>query len=155
SAAFQAGYLLLVIDTQSEKVREDTAFATLLNRQVDALVFATMSLRAHHPHPAMTGLPAVLANSFDPTGTLRSIIPDEVGGGRAAVQVLLDAGHTSIAFRSGSGELVATERRTQGLDAAIAWAGLPAVAAVESGWEISDGFAAAMNLVTIGGGRSP
>src|SRR6185312_13083844 len=32
NAAFQAGYLLLVIDTQSEDIREDSAFNTLLNR---------------------------------------------------------------------------------------------------------------------------
>lgn len=155
AAAFHAGYLLLVIDTEGEDVREDSAFNTLLNRQVDALVFATMSLRAHHPHSAMRGVPAVLANSFDPAGTLRSIIPDEVAGGRAATQVLLDAGHTSLAYLSGTGELVATERRTQGLDAAIAEAGLPAVAAVETGWEINDGFAAAMHLLTDDAGHSP
>lgn len=155
NTSFNAGYLLLVIDTQSEDIREDNAFNTLLNRQVDALVFATMSLRAHQPHAAMRGVPSVLANSFDPAGTLRSVIPDEIAGGRAAAQVLLDAGHTCIAYLSGTGELVATERRTQGFDAALSAAGLPAVTAVEAGWEINDGFAAAMLLLANNHGHSP
>jgi LacI family transcriptional regulator len=155
SAAFDAGYLLFAIDTQRNDVREDNAFGTLINRQVDAMMFAAESLRPHRPHPAMQGIPALLANSFDPAGTLLSIIPDEIGGGRRAAQILLDAGHTSIAYLSGGPELVATERRTQGLDAAIATAGLPSIEALETGWEINDGYAAAMRLLTDDGGRSP
>lgn len=148
NAAFNAGYLLLVIDTQSDEIREDSAFTTLLNRQVDALMFAAESLREHQPHPAMKSVPALLANSFDPAGTQRSIIPDEVFGGRAAAQILLDAGHTNIAYLSGGRELVATGRRTEGVNAAIKSAGLPPLPAVETGWEISDGYAAAMRLFT-------
>ncbi|MGA7203297.1 MAG: LacI family DNA-binding transcriptional regulator [Specibacter sp.] len=155
NAAYRAGYLLLVIDTQSEDVREDSAFTTLLNRQVDALVFATMSLREHAPHPAMTGLPAVLANCFDPAGSIRSIIPDEVAGGRAAAQILLDAGHKDIAYLSGSGELVATARRTQGFKEAMGAAGIPAPEAVTAGWEIDDGYAAAIRLLAGDDGRTP
>ena len=155
NAAFSAGYLLLVIDTQGEEVRENSAFTTLINRQVDAMVFASMSLRAHQPHPSMSGVPAVLANSFDPSGTLRSIIPDEVTGGGAAVQVLLDAGHHKIAYLSGTAELVATERRTQGFNTALAAAGLAPVEARETGWEINDGFAAAMLLLADDAGHSP
>lgn len=155
TTAFQAGYLLLVIDTQGEDLREDGAFNTLLNRQVDALVFASMSLCAHQPHAAMRGVPSVLANSFDPAGALRSIIPDEVAGGRASAQLLLDAGHRRIAYLSGTGELVATERRTQGFDLALSDAGRPPVAAIATGWEINDGYAAAMQLLSDDGGRSP
>lgn len=155
TAAFETGYLLLVIDTQSDPVREDSAFSTLQNRQVDALVFAAMSLREHVPHPAMAGVPAVLANSFDPAGTLRSVIPDEVSGGRAAAQSLLDAGHRRIAYLSGTGELVATERRTQGFDEALSAAGLAPVAAIATGWEIDDGFHAAMRLFTPDAGHRP
>lgn len=155
NAAFQAGYLLLVIDTQSDDQREDGAFTTLLNRQVDALVFATMSLRAHEPHPAMDSVPSVLANSFDPSGRLCSIIPDEVSGGRSAASVLLDAGHTKIVYLSGGRELVATERRAQGFNDAVAAAGLSQIPPVDTGWEINDGFAAAMSLLASDGGRSP
>ena len=96
----------------------------------------------------MKNVPALLANSFDPAGTQRSIIPDEVFGGRAAAQILLDAGHTNIAYLSGGHELVATGLRSEGLNAAIKAAGLPPVAAMETGWEISDGYTAAMHLLT-------
>lgn len=155
NAAFQAGYLLLVIDTQSDDARESGAFNTLLNRQVDALVFATMSLRAHEPHEAMKSAPSVLANSFDPSGQFRSIIPDEISGGRSAAQVLLDAGHTKIACLTGGRELVATERRIQGFHEAIKAASLPEIAPLEAGWEINDGFTAGMALLAHDGGTSP
>lgn len=155
NAAFQAGYLLLVIDTQSDDIREDSAFAALLNRQVDALAFATMSLRAHAPHAAMASVPSVLANSFDPSGRLCSIIPDEVSGGRSAAAVLLDAGHTNIVHLSGGRELVATERRAQGFNDAVAAAGLAEIPPLDTGWEVNDGFAAAMALLASDGGTSP
>lgn len=154
NAAFDAGYLLLVIDTQGDEIREDKAFATLLNRQVDAMVFATMSLRAHSPHSALGSVPSVLANCFDPADKLRSIIPDEVSGGRSAAQILLDAGHRQIAYLSGSAELIATERRTQGVNEALAAAGLAPVATIATGWEIDDGFQAAMHLFDAGTKRT-
>lgn len=152
NAAFNAGYLLLVIETQSDELREDSAFTTLLNRQVDALIFAAESLREHQPHPAMNNVPALLANSFDPSGTQRSIIPDEVFGGRTAAQLLLDAGHTNIAYLSGGHELVATGLRIEGINAAIKAAGLAPILTLEAGWEINDGYAAAMRLLTDDGG---
>lgn len=148
NAAFNAGYLLLVIETQSDELREDIAFTTLLNRQVDALIFAAESLREHQPHPSMNNVPALLANSFDPSGTRRSIIPDEVFGGRTAAQLLLDAGHRNIAYLSGGHELVATGLRTEGVNAAVKAAGLAPIPTLEAGWEISDGYTAAMRLFT-------
>ncbi|MEV8180611.1 LacI family DNA-binding transcriptional regulator [Specibacter sp. NPDC078692] len=148
NAAFNAGYLLLVIETQSDELREDIAFTTLLNRQVDALIFAAESLREHQPHPSMNNVPALLANSFDPSGTRRSIIPDEVFGGRTAAQLLLDAGHSNIAYLSGGHELVATGLRTEGVNAAVKAAGLAPIPTLEAGWEISDGYTAAMRLFT-------
>lgn len=154
NAAFDAGYLLLVIDTQADEIREDKAVSTLLNRQVDAMVFATMSLRAHSPHSAMGSVPSVLANCFDPADTFRSIIPDEVSGGRSAAQTLLNAGHRQIAYLSGSAELIATERRTQGVTEALAAAGLPPAETIVTGWEIDDGFHAAMRLFDAGPQRT-
>ncbi|MBP2412506.1 LacI family transcriptional regulator [Arthrobacter stackebrandtii] len=155
SAAFDAGYLLLVIETQNQEARENSAFTMLLDRQVDALVFAAESMRPHTPHPAMHGVPAVLANCFDPEGGLRSVMADEVAGGRSATQILLDSRHINIAYLSGPLDAVAAQRRTEGFDTAIAASGRPPIKAVETGWDINDGYAAAMRLFSDDGGHSP
>ncbi|WP_125614677.1 LacI family DNA-binding transcriptional regulator [Specibacter cremeus] len=147
-AALAAGYLLLVIDTHSDAHREAGAFAALHDRQVDALMYAAMSLREYTPPAAMAGGPAVLANSYDPAGSLRAVIPDEVAGGRAAAQVLIDAGHRRVAFLSGTDELVAPGLRATGFRQALAAAGLPEAPIIPTGWQINDGFAGAMALLT-------
>lgn len=148
SKASESGYLLLVIDTQGQQGKEDGALNTLLNRQADALIYASMSLREHAPRPAFRMAPAVMANCFDPKDTVRAVIPDEIAGGRAAAQLLLDAGHHRIAFLTGGSELIAAERRTVGFHEAIAAAGLAPIQPLETGWEINDGYAAAMRLLS-------
>ncbi|WP_285727548.1 LacI family DNA-binding transcriptional regulator [Psychromicrobium xiongbiense] len=153
TTAFRAGYLLLVIDTQQDSARADSAVSTLVNRQVDALMFATMSLREHTQPPVHSEIPVVLANSFDPQGKLRSIIPDEVSGGRAAAKILIDAGHRRIAYLAGTNELVATERRTQGFLAAMTDAGIEPTAIVPTGWETNAGFAATLRLLSTSNGE--
>lgn len=145
--ATESGYLLLVIDTEGQAVREDSALSTLLNRQADALIYAAMSLREHAARPAMLNVPSVLANCFDPVNIIPAIIPDEVSGGRAAAQLLLDAGHTDIAFLAGGTELIATERRILGFHQAVAAAGLAPIQPLETGWEINDGYAGAMRIL--------
>lgn len=151
-AALARGYLLLVIDTHQDASREAAAFTALRDRQVDALMFAAMSLRSYDPPAQLATGPAVLANSFDPSGGLRGVVPDEVGGGRSAANVLIGAGHRNIAYLSGTAELVATERRLEGFHAAVAAAGLPPATVMAVGWEINEGFDAAMRLLRAPGG---
>ncbi|WP_427015635.1 LacI family DNA-binding transcriptional regulator [Pseudarthrobacter sp. P1] len=151
-AALARGYLLLVIDTHQDASREAAAFTALRDRQVDALMFAAMSLRSYDPPAQLAAGPAVLANSFDPSGALRGVVPDEVSGGRSAAGVLIEAGHRDIAYLCGTPEMVATGRRLEGFLQAVAAAGLPPATVQTAGWEINEGYDAAMDLLRAPGG---
>lgn len=146
-AARQEGYLLLVIDTHYDHARELEAYQTLHNRQVDAFLFAAMSLRPYHAPEWMASTPAALANCFDIQDRVNSFIPDEVAGGRHAAQALIDAGHRDIVMLTGSHDVMAAEQRETGFRQALTSAGLPVVEPITAGWEMDKGYAAASHLL--------
>src|SRR5436190_13920589 len=55
--ARQAEYMVLVLDTHGDDRRETSAYELLLGRQVDALMFAAMSLRPYRAPAPMRELP--------------------------------------------------------------------------------------------------
>lgn len=149
--AMRAGYVLLVVDTQGDRERAAAAYATLHERQVDALMFAALSLEAYQPgehttaSDRMRGEPGVLANCFDPEGQVPSVIADEVAGGAQAANLLIEAGHTHLTLLGGSRDKAATGRREQGVRQACAHAGVPLPHVIDTGWEIGDGYRAAVH----------
>lgn len=147
-AALAAGYLLVTVDTHGEHAREKAAYEALLQRDVDALMFASVSLREYDVTAAMADHPAVLANCFDPTGSVPGFIADEVAGGRAAGKLLLEAGHREVVVLGGSHNLLAAPRREQGIAEAFAAAGLAPPQVVAGGWDIATGHAAATEVLS-------
>jgi LacI family transcriptional regulator len=145
-AAAKEGYLLLVIDTHYDHDRELEAYQTLHNRQVDAFLFAAMSLRPYHAPEWMASTPSALANCFDVQDTVDSFIPDEVSGGRHAAQALIDAGHRDIVMLTGTHDVMAAEQRETGFRQAMAAAGLTPEP-VTAGWAMDKGYAAASQLL--------
>lgn len=147
-AARSEGFLLLVVDTQENySSRQDDAFRTLLDRQVDGIMFAALSLRPFHAPEFMRTMPAALANCFEPDNAVSSVGCDEVAGGRSATEMLVRNGHRDIDILAGTPELVATHRRVDGHLSALASAGLPAREPVTTGWSIDAGYRAAMAVL--------
>ena len=140
-AAVAAGYLLLVIDTQQEHEREDRAYETLQNRQVDGFLFAAMSLRPYDAPPVLLGAPSALANCYDPDDSVAAFIPDEVAGSRRVTQHLIDQGHRDIAMLTGTSDVVASGLREQGFAAALAAPGRPAASPGAPGGGVDPGVA--------------
>jgi LacI family transcriptional regulator len=66
----------------------------------------------------------VLINCFAPGGTQHSILPNEAGGGRAAAELALTAGHRKLAFLTGMAGSWATRERLKGFRAALRAAGV-------------------------------
>lgn len=145
--AREAGYLLLVLDTHGDDGRGEAAFELLLARQVDGLMFAAMSMRPYRAPAAMRELPAVLTNSFEPDHALTGVCCDEVAGGRAAAQVLLDHGHRDVRMICGTPDEVATRLRIQGYREALTAAGMRPPEPVPGGWTIRDGYRAGRELL--------
>lgn len=143
AAAEAAGHVLVLVDVHGDPAGEPAAYRTLLDRRVDALVFAAMALREYTVPREFSRVPAALANCFDPTDPVPAFVPAEVEGGRTAVRLLLAAGHRRIAMLSGHAGDVAAVQREEGFALETAAAGLLAPAPVAAGWEIDRGVLAA------------
>jgi LacI family transcriptional regulator, galactose operon repressor len=121
-AALARGLTLLILDDGGSQTAGGDTVDRLLEWSVDGLIFAT---EYHRPYRLPVGakhLPTVLVNCFaepDAGSAVPTIIPDEVQGGLAATQVLIDAGHRRIAFINGPAEFSASSGRLAGYRQAL------------------------------------
>ena len=151
AVARSQGFVTVVMDTELDEARDEGAVATLLDRQVDGLMYVTVGLRPLHVPLNMMSVPSVLANCFDdrPEAGVPAVIPDEVRGGREAATHLLELGHRDIAFLAGDSLTPAAPRRIQGHREAFEAAGLPDPRGriLQVGWDIDPGYHGAMKLL--------
>ncbi|WP_420821081.1 LacI family DNA-binding transcriptional regulator [Sinomonas gamaensis] len=112
-AARAHGLTLVIVSTErGDGVTAHQAdVQALLDRQVDAILYATMYHRRITLPPNLGAVPAVLIDATDAAGALPAVVPDEVGGGVAAVRHLVDAGHRRIAFLNNNDDVPATHGR--------------------------------------------
>lgn len=157
-----SGHVMLVMDLRSRDDRESAAVHELERRQVDALVYASMGFRIL-PAPPKTHLPVVLANCTTERDEDLSVYPDDSYGATRALEHLADLGHRRVTMLSGNWD-PAGPRDDQGnvsgpirRDAFLAAARRRGVdaAVVETGWEISDGYRAAMAALDRPAGDRP
>lgn len=118
---------LVIINTERQadgsSHREDVQ--ALIDRQVDAVLYATMYHRSVSLPPNLQGLPAVLIDSTDRAGIVPAVVPDEVGGAIAAVSHLVEAGHTRIGFLNNDDDVPATHLRFAGYRQVLQNHGIP------------------------------
>ncbi|MGN9842129.1 LacI family DNA-binding transcriptional regulator [Nonomuraea sp. H19] len=112
-AAWQAGYVLLLIDTGGMADLEHSAIQALAQRNVDALIYACMYHREIDVPEIPDGLPLVVLDGRPLAGTADWVIPDERGGARAAVEHLLAAGHRRIGFCTSGEDVPAARERLE------------------------------------------
>ncbi|WP_223691030.1 LacI family DNA-binding transcriptional regulator [Leifsonia poae] len=116
NAAREHDLTLVIINTErgggGASHRED--IQALIDRQVDAILYATMYHRSVSLPPNLQSLPAVLIDSTDKAGIVPAVVPDEVGGAVAAVTHLVEAGHRRIGFLNNDDDVPATRLRFAG-----------------------------------------
>ena len=117
--------LLLSINTNRNEELKETAVITLLERQVDGIIYATMYHRLAEPPAALREVPAVLLDCFVEDRSLPSVVPDEVQGGYAATKYLLERGHRQVAFINNFDDIPATYGRYEGYQKALAEFNIP------------------------------
>lgn len=126
-AAREHDLTLVIINTERESSdnshREDVQ--TLIDRQVEAVLYATMYHRQVSLPPNLQGVPAVLIDSTDRAGIVPAVVPDEVGGAVAAVSHLVEAGHTRIGFLNNDDDVPATHERLVGFRQVLTEHGIP------------------------------
>ena len=141
TGATGAGYLTMLMDTPDGIDRNQQAVDLLLDRQVDGVVVVAPELTAYEVPDALAGTELILINCFDPDGRVTSIVPDELGAGAAAAQLLVDRGHTRISLLVDSRVTAESTNRIDGVRRALAAAGLSAPELVSPRASTEDGFA--------------
>jgi LacI family transcriptional regulator len=124
-AASKLGWLLVLVNTSDDRDLEEREIRSLLDRQVDGFLYATMYHRVVEVPRALAGSPTVLLDSRPVDGSVSSVVPDEVAGGRAAVRELLRHGHRRVGFVTNVDDIPATHGRLEGYRQALAEAGVP------------------------------
>lgn len=145
----QHNKILLLVNTEGDPVVENAAIETLLEHRVEGIVYATMWHREVVVPANLREARAVLLDCFCADRSIASVVPDEVGGGRAATEALLEQGHRRIGFINNFELYPAGVGRLEGYRQALAAYGVafdPALVCMEVS-ETSGGYAAALKIM--------
>lgn len=154
AAAEQARHVMLVLETGGDPARESEAVAAVLDRQVDGIIFASMRAREFFV-PDLPGSTGVVMLNATNTKHPASVLPDEHRGGRLAVELLTERGHTSIALLGQNEEVerdvfrsATVARRISGIRSAMAERDLSFVDEMSIWlWEPDEGYQATKELL--------
>ena len=124
-AAWEAGKILMIVNTGENREIEESAVGMMLERRVEGIIHAAMYHRAVDPPADCREVPTVLLNCYSEDGSWTSVAPDEVSGGRTATDVLLSRGHERVGFINLPPGLPAAVGRLQGYKRALEDRGLP------------------------------
>lgn len=97
-AAWVQERMLLVISVGKSRDMVEAAVETLLEREVEGIIYAAMYHQPVELPETIKLVPTVLANCFAADRSLPSVVPDEITGGYTATKRLLQAGHRRIGF---------------------------------------------------------
>ena len=153
ATAVKHQHLLVVSETEGDPGVEAGLVDDLLGRQVDGFVYATMFTRQVRVPRPLTGHPLVLLNCVAPNRRVPTILPDEVGAGRAAAGALLRAGHGAGVYVVGERppEVFAARERMGGIESAMAAAGARLEGGLDCEWWPESAFEAVARFLREGG----
>jgi len=130
------GHHLLIGESAGDAATLEEVVDDLLARQVDGFVYATAwSQVIPLPAPLRSHRVALL-NCCCEEDRFTSVLPDDYGAGRSAVETLLEAGHSDGVVLVGEtpSAVVAAAERLQGITAALAEAEQELAATVDTLW---------------------
>ncbi len=144
------GHHLLIGESAGDVASLQAVVDDLLARQVDGFIYATSWNRVIPLPTPLKSHRVVLLNCGCEEGLFTSVVPDDRGAGCAAVETLLQAGHSDGIVLVGETpvEVVAAAERLDGITAALTQAGQRLAATVDTLWwpapsyEASEGFLA-------------
>ncbi|MEA5455629.1 LacI family DNA-binding transcriptional regulator [Sinomonas sp. JGH33] len=164
-----ADTLLYMVDSQGEPSLEERLLRSLIDRDVDGIIYGSMFTRTIAVPTLLRNAPFVLLNCVSEDSDTTAVIPDEVGAGTTAATALLSAGHrdriwfvgvfppgiTGGGSWHGWSPLALTER-LRGIDAALAAAGtaLAGRASVDGDWDVAGGRSSVAKLLASGAAPS-
>jgi LacI family transcriptional regulator len=123
-AASKHGWLLMLVNTGRDEEFEAREIQALRQRQVDGFLYARMYHQQVALPAGLAGVPTVLLDARSDDGTVPSVVPDEVTGGRTATRELVRHGHRRIGFVNNVDDIPASQGRLQGYRDALSEAGI-------------------------------
>ncbi|MFE7174209.1 LacI family DNA-binding transcriptional regulator [Streptomyces sp. NPDC057616] len=146
--AWDNDHLVLTVDSGGDPAKEDAAVAELLDRRVDGIIYAAMSLRRVRVPEGLHRTHSVLANCLPEDDSLPAVIPAERAGGRTAARLLLEQGHRRVAVIGGQDDIASVER-LRGFRDALRAEGItvPKDRVLRTGGEISGGYDGATRVL--------
>jgi len=126
AVANHEGYLLLMIDTDGDRDLEKDAVTSLVQRNVEALIYASAYHREVDLPAVPDRIPLIVLDGLpvDPASRADWVVPDERGGAYAAVTALIEAGHRRIGFCNYHEDIPASRQRLEGYRDALESAGI-------------------------------
>ncbi|MGY5003279.1 LacI family DNA-binding transcriptional regulator [Streptomyces griseus] len=157
-AAREKDHLLFITEAGGDRAAESSLVHALLDRQVDAVVYASMFTRYVTPPKELFGRRVVLLNCLAPGFDAPSVVPDEFEAGREAARALLAAGHTEGIWAIGGHQavpatpegIVAGNERMRGLEEVLREGGARLEGVVECDWDTLDGHREVSALLAAG-----
>ncbi len=117
--AWAHGKILLLVNTKNNPELKDAGIDMLLARQVEGIIYGTMFHRSVNPPVSLREVPTVLLDCFAEDRSYPSVVPDEVGAGQKATEILINKGHRRIAFINCTDPVPASLYRLEGYRAAL------------------------------------
>jgi LacI family transcriptional regulator len=156
NAAVERGYLLLIAEAVGDAELERRLIDEMLDRQVDGLIYASMFTREVTVPDAVPVHRLVLLNALAPGVEVPAVVPDELAAGRAAAEVLLEAGHRDGIHLVGKAPegLFAARERLAGIEAALGAADTALASIVECLWAPEPAHEAVAQFLAAGGAPS-
>lgn len=124
-AAWEHNKLLLLVNTNGNPALLEAAIETMLERQVEGILYAAMY---HQPVSLPANIheaPTVLVDCYSEARDLPSVVPDEVQAGYEATLTLLRRGHHRIGLANAAVKIPAAIGREAGYRQALVEYGLP------------------------------
>jgi LacI family transcriptional regulator len=143
SAARSCDHLLVVGESMGDRAAEELLIRDMVERQVDGIVYATLTASTVHVPERLRDVRAVLLNCQDPGIDLSAVVPDDEAGGRLAVQHLVSAGLRGLVHVVGEDptpEATAGPDRLRGIKAALAEAGMSLAGVLRCTWDVAPAY---------------
>jgi LacI family transcriptional regulator len=109
--AWRNGWFLLLVNTNGDRVIEKAATRSLIQRNVDGVIYAAMFHQEIETPEYLTNQQVVLLDCIDSEKKLDSVVPDDYQGAVNAVEYLILQGHTKIAHISFDPTSIASQKR--------------------------------------------
>ncbi len=122
--AAEAGMTLLIINTERDPDVEARAIDTLLARQVDAIIYATMWHQIVEPPAELSEVHSVVLDSRTTNPDDSWVVPDEERGGYTATRHLIENAHHRIGYLREANPYPADAERFAGYQRALAESGI-------------------------------